>query len=138
MRTSRPRTITVVMMCILMCLSTACTSMRPITPDATGEQVRLTIRAGDTVHVVSKNGPSHSFRVTTVGTSSLTGNVVKTWEASADVAGSQVEVPYADIAQIEVKRVSGLKTAGIIAAIVAVAIAIASGGGSHQAGYGSR
>jgi hypothetical protein len=123
---------------VLVCLTTACTTMRPIAADATGDSIRREIKPGDTVRVVTKGGPVHSFQITVVGATSLGGNAVKTWEGGTDPVGSRIDVPYSDIAELDVKRTSGLKTAGLVAAAVLVVVAIASGGGSHEAFYGNR
>jgi hypothetical protein len=124
---------------VLVCLSTACTAMRPIAADATGDSIRREIKPGDTVRVATRGGPVHSFQVTVVGATSLGGNAVKTWAGGdADPVGSRIDVNYSDIAELDVKRASGLKTAGLVAAAVLVGVAIASGGGSHDVGYGNR
>lgn len=122
---------------VLVCL-TACTTMRPIAADATGDSIRREIKPADTVRVVTKGGPVHSFQVTVVGATSLGGNAAKTWEGGADPLGSRIDVPYSDIAELDVKRTSGLKTAGLVAAAVLVVVVVASGGGSHGVGYGNR
>lgn len=123
---------------VLVCLSTACTTMRPIAADATGDSIRREIKPGDTVRVVTKGGPIHVFRITVVGATSLGGNAVKTWAAGPDPIGSRIDVPYSEIAELDMKRTSGLKTTGLVAAAVLVVLAIASGGGSHDVGYGNR
>jgi hypothetical protein len=121
---------------VLICLSTACTTMRPITADASGEQVRLELNTGDTVHVLTKSGASHSFQVTAIGATSLVGNAVKMSGGGSDAVGARIDIPYADIAQIDVRRVNGLKTTGVIVTVLlAATVAIATGGGSHTPGY---
>lgn len=121
-----------------LCLLTACTTMRPLAADATGDSLRREIKPGDTVWIVTKGGPVHSFQVTMVGATSLGGDVVKTWERAPDPVGSRIDVPYSEIAELRVKRASGLKTAGLVAAAVLAVVAVASGGGSHGVGYGNR
>lgn len=116
----------------------ACTTMRPIAADATGDSIRREVKPGDTVRVVTKGGPVHRLKVTVVGATSLGGTAVKTWEGGADPVGSRIDVPYSDIAELDVKGTSGLKTAGLIAAAVLVVVVVASGGGSHGVGYGNR
>jgi hypothetical protein len=45
-------------------------------------------------------------------------------------------MPYAAIAQIDVRPVAGLKTTGVVAAVLlGAAVAIATAGGSHTPGY---
>jgi hypothetical protein len=115
---------------VLTCLSTACTTMRPITADASGEQVRLELKPGDTVHVLTKDGASHSFEVTAIGATSVVGKAVRiVGVSSPDPWGARIDLPYAEVAQIEVRRTEGLKTVVIVAAAAAVAaVAIAAAG----------
>jgi hypothetical protein len=120
---------------VLICLSSACSTMRPVTADATGDSIRREIKPGDTVRVVTKGGPVRSFQVTAVGATSLGGDAVRTWERGPDPVGSRIDVPYSDIAELDVKRASGFKTAGLVTAAVLVVVVIASGGGSHSVGY---
>jgi hypothetical protein len=120
---------------LLISLSSACTTMHPVAPDAAGDSIRREIKPGDTVRVVTKGGASHSLQVLVIGATSLAGSAVRTWERSPDPVGLRVEVPYADIARLDVRRTSGLKTGGLVAAAVLVVVAIASGGGSHTVGY---
>ena len=130
------KSIATTFLAILICLSTACTTMRPITADASGEQVRLELKTGDTVHVLTKSGANHSFQVTAIGATSLAGNAVKMSGGGSDAVGTLIDMPYADIAQIDVRRVAGLKTTGVIAAaVLAATVAIATGGGSHTPGF---
>jgi hypothetical protein len=123
---------------VLACLFAACTTMRPIASDTTGDSIRQEIKPGDTVRVVTKDGLVHSFQIIVVGATSLGGNAVKTWKGAPDPVGSRIDVPYSDIAELDVKRTSALKTTGLAAVAVLVVIAIASGGGSHGVGYGTR
>ncbi len=139
MRESNIKRIGTAFLAVLVCMSTACTTLRPVAVDPAGDRIRAEIKVGDTVRVLSRDGTTHRFRVTAVGTSSLAGDAAKMSPAGAEVVGSKVELLYQDMQQIDVQRISGGKTTGIIAAVVLVAvIGIASGGGSHQAGYGSR
>lgn len=128
--------ITTTMVCVLVCFSTACTTMRPVSADGAGEQVRREVKVGDTVRVLTKAGASHSFQITAVDESSLAGNAVRLSGGGSDAVGARIDVRYQDIAQIEVQRVSGLKTASVIAAVVLVAfVAIVTGGGRHAPGF---
>ena len=104
---------------LMICLSTACTTMRQITADVSGEKIRQELKPGDTVHVLTKSGANRSFDVNEVGTTSLAGKTVRMFGVgSSDTWGSPIEVPYADIAQIEVRRVEGLKTSILVAVLV--------------------
>jgi hypothetical protein len=137
-RTSISKTVVTAVASLAVCLSTACTTLRTVAVEPGGQPVQSAVHVGDKVRVTTKSGATHDFQVTAIGASSLTGTSIATWGAGSDPTGSPIDVRYVDIAQLEVRRVSGLKTVGIIVAAIAVAIGVASGGGSHQAGYGSR
>lgn len=134
MRVSATRRIATPALALLICLSTACTTMRPITADVSGEKVRQELKPGDTVHVLTKDGASRSFAVTEVGATSLVGKTVRMLGVgSSDTWGAPVEIPYADIAQIEVRRTEGLKTTILVAVLVIAGdVAINSSSGSKR------
>jgi hypothetical protein len=135
-RSSATSSITTAIVAVVVCLSTACTTMRPVAADAAGEQVRREVKVGETVRVLTKAGASHSFQVTAVEESSLSGNAVKLSGGGSEAVGARIDVRYLDIAQLEVQRVSGLKTGSVIAALALVAlVAIVTGGGSHSPGF---
>ncbi len=53
--------------------------------------------------------------------------------SGSDAWGTQIDVPYADIAQIEVRRLETWKTvAVVVVAVLAVDVAAASRSGSHR------
>ena len=120
------------------CLATACTTLRPVALGAGPQQIQSALHPGDEVRVVTRSGVTHALKVTTVGSDSLGGTAVAVWGANPDPVGARIDVPYADIAELEVRRTSGLKTAGLIGAVVVAVLLIASGGGSHDVGYGNR
>ena len=134
MRDHGTRSIATTLLTIIACLSTACTTLRPIEADTTGEKIREALKPGDTVHVLTKSGASRSFDVTEIAATSLVGKTVRMLGAgSSDGWGAPVEIPYADIAQIEVRRVQGLKTAVLVAVLVIAAdVAINSARGGKR------
>ncbi len=105
---------------ILLCLS-ACTTLSPVAVDATGERIRTEIKAGDTVRVLTADGTTYRMQVTAVGASSLVGNPVRTSKGGPDVAGSPIDQPYRDIRQIDVQRVSSIKTTAIAVVLLLAA-----------------
>ena len=136
MRKSTTSSIATTIVAVLVCVSTACTTVLPVAADVAGEQVRRQVKEGDTVRVRTKAGVSHSFQVTAVGESSLSGNAVKLSGGGSDAVGARIDMPYLDIAQIEVLRPSSLKTTGVIAAVVlGVLIGTVTGWGSHAPGF---
>ena len=134
MHANRTSSIATTLLAALVCLSTGCTTMRPIVADTSGDKLREALKPGDTVHVLTKSGASRSFQVTEVGATSLVGKTVRMLGVgSSDGWGSPIEMPYADIAQIEVRRVEGLKTALIVAlGVIAADVAINSSSGSKR------
>jgi len=135
MNTSLTRQLATFVAAVLICLQTACTTLSPVVTDPTGAHVRTEVKAGDTVRAVMADGSAHSLLVSAVNEASLVGRVIRA-KGSTDAAGSQIELPYRDIQQLEVQRVSAVKTTAIAAAVALVAaVAIASGGGSHTPGY---
>lgn len=124
MRTSMATQFAATVAFVLICLSTACTTLSPVAADPTGARIRTEIKAGDTVRVHATDGASHTFQVSAVGESSLVGNAVGTWKGT-DAVGSRIELPYRDIQQLEVQHVSAVKTTalvGVVALVAAVAI----------------
>jgi hypothetical protein len=95
---------------LLLCLCTACTTMRPVMVDATGSQIRAQVHAGDTVRVLTQDSRSESIQVTALGDTALVGTA----------AGARVEVPYQAIQRLEVRQVSSAKTTWLIIGVVAV------------------
>ena len=121
---------------VLCGLSTACTTLRPVAVDPTGDRIRAELKVGDTVRVVTVDGVTHKFQVTALGMSSLIGDASKTWGVAAHSAASRLDLAYRDIQQIDVRSASVPKTVGVVAAVVLVgAVVAATGGGSHTPGY---
>jgi hypothetical protein len=102
------------------CLATACTSMRSAAPAATEHETRLEVRTGDTVRVLTKYRERHSFKVTSLTPASLVGTAVTVSRDDRDKPGTPVEVAYADLALIEVRHVSAVKTTGAVALVLIV------------------
>jgi len=116
---------------LLACISTACTTLQPVAVDSNGDQIRNEIRVGDTIRVVTKNGAVQTFRVTTVGASSVIGN--------SDQPATPKEIPYQDIKELEVRHGSGAKTTSLVVGAVFLGLGIlvgsASGWGQHTVGF---
>ncbi|MBV8334512.1 MAG: hypothetical protein JO358_03510 [Alphaproteobacteria bacterium] len=107
---------------VLVGLSTACTTMRPIPVDAVGSQIRSQVHVGDTVRVLTEDRRSETIEVAELGDTALVGTA----------AGARVEVPYQSIQRLEVRRVSGAKTTGlIIGVVVAIALGAAVSAAEH-------
>ena len=135
MKTAYARQWATIVAAVLTCLTTACTTLSPVVADSTGARIRAEIKAGDTVRVVTADGATHRLQVSAVGESSLVGSAVRV-KGAADVPGSRIELPYGNIRQIEVERISGVKTTAVTVVVaLLLAIGIATGFGSHTPGY---
>jgi hypothetical protein len=137
MRKSTIKQVSTALICVLVCISSACTTMRPVTVDSTGDRIRAEVKSGDTVRVRMMDGAVHSVKVTKLGDTSLSGDIVNTWSRNAaDVPGTQLDLRYQDIQQISIRHVNVLATVAIVIVVVlATAVGIATGGGRHTPGF---
>lgn len=101
-------------------LTVACTGMRGSAPSATEQTTRLEVRPGDTVRVLTKYRERHSLEVTDLTATTLVGKAVKLSSEDSQKPGAPIEVPYSDLALIEVGHVSALRTTGAVALILVV------------------
>ena len=90
MRTFATRQLATAALSVLICLSTACTTLSPVAAYPSGARIRAEIRVGETVRVVSLDGATHSFQVSALGESSLVGNAVKMSNGGTDAPGSRI------------------------------------------------
>jgi hypothetical protein len=101
-------------------VATSCTTLRDV--PLTVQQTPVSsagIKLGDTVVVTLRDGTSQKFTVTQLDATSLSG---KARRGTGDV-----RYPFADMASLEVRRVSFWKTSGTVAATLAViAVALAA------------
>jgi hypothetical protein len=139
MRASRIKQLAVPCLLAMLLGSTACSTLRALGPDPTGAKIRAELHPGDTVQITLLNGTVHRFKVSQVGASAVSGDVVNTWAHATDPIGSHIDVLYSDIQLIETARSSAAKNTllvvvGVVVA-VAIAIAVATGGGQHSPGF---
>ena len=137
MRKSTIKAVSTAFVGIVFCLSSACTTTRPVTADPTGDRIRAEIKSGDTVRVRMIDGAVHSLKVTKLGDTSLSGDIVNTWSRNtADVPGAQLDLRYQDIQQIAIRHANVFATVAIVVVVVlATAVGIATGGGRHTPGF---
>jgi hypothetical protein len=136
MSKSTIKEISTALICIFFCLSSACTTMRPVSLDSSGERIRAQVKSGDTVRVLMVDGTIHSLKVTHVGDSSIAGDAVSSWKASADAVGTHLDLSYKDIQKISIRHFNVLATVAIVAVVViAAAVGISTGGGQHSPGF---
>lgn len=132
-RDARRRAIkSIYLTCLLaaMMAASGCTTYRPITgaasPQLTSDLMAQSIKAGDTVKIVTKDGRDLKFKVEQVGTESI--------------SGENQSVSFQEIAKLEKRKVSAGKTTALglgMAATVAVilgAIVVAAGAAALAGG----
>jgi len=133
---SSVKQISTALMCVLICLSSGCITMRPVSADSSGDRIRAEVKSGDTVRVLMMDGTIHSLKVAKVGDSSVMGNAVKMWRGGADPVGTQLDLRYQDIQKLAIRHVNVLATIAIVAVVViATAVGVATGGGNHSPGF---
>jgi anti-sigma-K factor RskA len=76
--------------CILVCFSTACSTLSPVAVDAAGERIRTEIKVGDTVRVLTAAGTTHSFHIRQIELQQVSG-----WKTAAIVAAAAVAAAVA-------------------------------------------
>lgn len=101
----------VVVLCLI-CM-TACTSMRAI-DDVNRQDLSQKVEVGDLVSLTTRDGKHYDLTVTRVDDTMLVGR---------DGSDKSWRVRRAAIEQLEVKRVSALKTGGLTLGIIVLAIA---------------
>jgi len=107
--------------------------MQPVTTDPTGSQIRTRLEAGDHVRVVRKDGVRLDLKVIALGSSCLSGELVKPG-STGQAAGSHIDLPYQDIEHLAVRRLDAVNTANtayhttllLLLAAGAAALAVAS------------
>jgi hypothetical protein len=92
----------------------ACTTLKPLPPRNSPAELRSQLRSGDKVRVTTKDGQRLSFSLTEVGEANVAGTH----------NGKDVQLPYEQVALIEVSRVDTGKTVTrVLLGTVAVACA---------------
>ena len=98
-------------------LFTGCTTLRSVPVPAPGQPQTESVKIGDKVEVVTKNGGKLAFTVTAIESEAFVGN--------AKEVATPIRVSYDDIAGLQVRRVDALHTTGaVVVAVVAVAATI--------------
>jgi hypothetical protein len=129
------RQIMVASVIVVVSMATACAGMRSSAPSTTEQKTRLEVRVGATVRVLTRYRERHSFKVTGLTTTSLVGEAVKLSSEDSENPGEPIEVPYTDLALVEVRHGSALTTVGagtlvllvsgmVVLAVVGVPVAL--------------
>ena len=109
---------------VLLALS-ACTATRAVSPVDSTQPTELRLKAGDSIRVVTKQRERMSLEITEIRAAEMAGVTVKPASHETLPVGQDVVVPYADIALVEVRRFSALRTAAVPVLIVLTAGSIA-------------
>jgi len=78
----------------------SCTSLKPVRSD----QVHSSLKAGDTVQIVTKDGTQTTFEIVAVTTDAI--------------VGRDHRIAFTDIAELQKREISAGKTAGLVGAIL--------------------
>jgi hypothetical protein len=96
------------------CVCTACATSRSYAPDTAGETHQLKIGIGDEIRVVTTNRDRLTFKVEKVLADSFIGVTAEPHAKEKRPPGMPVEIPYADIALIEVTRTDARTAAATV------------------------
>ena len=105
----------VAMLLAVSILCTGCTTLRSVPVPAPGQPQTESVKIGDKVEVVTKNGGKLAFTVTAIESEAFVGK--------AKEVATPIRVSYDDIAGLQVRRVDALHTTG---AVVVVVVAVAA------------
>jgi hypothetical protein len=109
--------VTPILLAILACATPGCTTVATA-PDDARETRELKIRAGDEIRIVTTNRDRLSLKVERVLDDRFVGVTVEPAAKEKRAAGTPVEVPYPEIAMIEVTRFDPGAVAGVGSAVV--------------------
>lgn len=109
---------------IMMLTAVSCTATRTSAPTTAAGVTRVEIKAGDVIRVLDKYRRQYTLKITALDATTLTGEALrlapKDKKKAYEPTGVTVQMRYADIALLEVKQRSALRTAG--AALVALEV----------------
>lgn len=96
----------------------SCTATRTIAPTTAAGVTHVEIKAGDVIRVLDKYRRHYTLKITALDTTTLTGEAQRLATGDKKKAyqptGVTVQMRYADIALLEVKKRSALRTAGAV------------------------
>jgi hypothetical protein len=104
-----------------------CTTMRGTAPQSGEAPTRLELHRGDTVRVLTMYRERHAFELTDKSPTGLIGRTVRLSREDKEPAGTLIEVPFSDLALVEVRRVDWASTAGVPLVVLFVAGAVVLG-----------
>jgi hypothetical protein len=112
----------------------SCTATRTAAPTTAAGVTRIQIKAGDVIRVLDKYRQQHTLKITALDAATLTGEALRlapdTKKKAYEPTCVTVQMRYADIALLEVRKSSAQRTAGaaLVALEVIGAVVLAIGG----------
>jgi hypothetical protein len=97
-----------------------CMSTRVAAPGTDGEVAELELRPGDRIQVVTTRRQRYTIELNEIGATAMVGVTVEPHKHDTLPAGHRVQVPYEELALLEVRRFSPARTAGAVAGGVLV------------------
>jgi hypothetical protein len=102
----------------------SCTATRTVAPSSAAGVTRVEIKAGDVIRVLDKYRRQYTLEITALDGTTLTGEALRLApgdkKQAYEATGVTVQMRYADVALLEVRKSSALRTAG--AALVALEV----------------
>lgn len=102
------------------CADSSVTGAAPDRAVSSAAVTRLEIRTGDVIRILTKYREPYTLKLTALDANAMSGETVRLKPRDPGSAHESVKVRYADVALIEVKRRSGVRTAA--AALVAIEV----------------
>ena len=103
----------------------ACTASRSVAPVTGGKPLEIRLQAGDTIRIVTRDRERLSLEITDIRETELAGRTVKPGAHETTPPGRAVVLPYADLALVEVRQFSAMRSAAVPAVVLLVAAGIA-------------
>jgi hypothetical protein len=104
------------MLLVIFSQTTACTTTRTASGDMASESLKLELKAGDEIRIITSRRERLKMIITEVKVEGLDGKTVK-WDASQVAANQEISVLYSDLAFIQLDKPSPAKTVGLVASV---------------------
>lgn len=103
----------------------ACTAPRSVSPVADGKPSEIRLQAGDKIRVVTRDRERFSIEITDIRATELAGRTIKPGPHETTLPGVTLVLPYADLALVEVREFSPIRSGAVPAVVLLVAAGIA-------------
>jgi len=95
-------------------LASGCAPARVAAPGANGELQELRLKSGDRIRVVTTKRQRYTFEITEIRPAEFAGVTLEPGPHETLPKGQLIEVPYDELALLEVRRFSAVHTAGAV------------------------